>query len=154
MATYTSETVSYVVPTAVATNGTFTFPAFPNSHVAADYAQSGETMHINAFQTDFAQSGSTFTINYGTRTVTYLGTTTIPAGSRVTLQLPLAATADIVALTDSSGGTASNTIAAVPGSYTQATLANQFASTTAKINALIAQVNYLKNLLGSQNQIP
>lgn len=45
--------------------------------------------------------------------------------------------ATIVPLTDSSGGTASNTIADVPASYTEATLANQLASLTAKVNALI-----------------
>lgn len=44
----------------------------------------------------------------------------------------------LVALTDSSGGTPSNTIADVPGTYTEATLANQIASLTAKINAIIA----------------
>jgi mannose/fructose-specific phosphotransferase system component IIA len=44
----------------------------------------------------------------------------------------------LVALTDNSGGTASNTIAAVPSSYTQATLADQVASLTAKVNAIIA----------------
>lgn len=44
----------------------------------------------------------------------------------------------LTALTDSSGGTAGNTIAAVPATYTQATLANQLASQTAKINAIIA----------------
>lgn len=43
----------------------------------------------------------------------------------------------ITVLTDSSGGTPSNTIADVPASYTEATLANQIASLTAKINALI-----------------
>ena len=41
-------------------------------------------------------------------------------------------------LTDNSGGTASDTIADVPGTYTEATLANQIASLTAKVNALIA----------------
>lgn len=44
----------------------------------------------------------------------------------------------ITALTDSSGGTAGDTIADVPGAYAEATLANQLASLTAKINALIA----------------
>jgi predicted RecA/RadA family phage recombinase len=44
----------------------------------------------------------------------------------------------LTALTDNSGGTASDTIADVPGSYTEATLANQLASLTAKINAIIA----------------
>jgi hypothetical protein len=45
----------------------------------------------------------------------------------------------ITPLTDSSGGTASNTIADVEGTYTEATLANTVASLTAKVNALIAQ---------------
>lgn len=44
----------------------------------------------------------------------------------------------ITALTDNSGGSASDTIADVPGSYTEATLANQIASLVAKVNALIA----------------
>lgn len=44
----------------------------------------------------------------------------------------------ITELTDSSGGTASNTIAAKTGSYVQATEANAAASFAAKINELIA----------------
>lgn len=44
----------------------------------------------------------------------------------------------LVALTDNSGGTPGNTIADVPGTYTEATLANQIASLTAKVNAIIA----------------
>ena len=44
----------------------------------------------------------------------------------------------LVALTDNSGGTASNTIVDVPATYTEATLANQIASLTAKVNAIIA----------------
>lgn len=47
----------------------------------------------------------------------------------------------ITVLTDNSGGTPSNTIADVPGSYTEATLANQIASLAAKINELVAVVN-------------
>lgn len=46
----------------------------------------------------------------------------------------------LVALTDSSGGTPSNTIVDVPGTYTEATLANQLASLTAKVNAIIAAI--------------
>ncbi len=44
----------------------------------------------------------------------------------------------IAALTDSSGGTPGATIADVPASYTEATLANQLASLAAKVNALAA----------------
>lgn len=46
--------------------------------------------------------------------------------------------AALVSLTDSSGGTPSNTIVDVPGTYTEATLANQLASLAAKVNAIIA----------------
>lgn len=48
--------------------------------------------------------------------------------------------AGIAELTDSSGGTAGDTIADVPGTYTEATLANQIASLAAKINAIIRQL--------------
>lgn len=44
----------------------------------------------------------------------------------------------IASLTDNSGGTASDTIADTPGSYTEATLANQTASIVAKVNAILA----------------
>lgn len=40
-------------------------------------------------------------------------------------------------LTDNSGGTPSDTIADVPAAYNEATLANQIASLTAKINAIL-----------------
>lgn len=43
----------------------------------------------------------------------------------------------ITSLTDSSGGTASDTLADVPASYTEATLANQIASLAAKVNAIL-----------------
>lgn len=46
--------------------------------------------------------------------------------------------AALTTLTDSSGGTAGATIVDVPASYTEATLANQLASLTAKVNAIIA----------------
>lgn len=50
------------------------------------------------------------------------------------------AIAALVPLTDSSGGTPSNTIVDVPGTYTEATLANQLASLTAKVNQIIAAI--------------
>lgn len=50
-----------------------------------------------------------------------------------------AATA-ITALTDNSGGTSSNTIAAQTGSYVQATQQNTIASIAAKINEIIARI--------------
>lgn len=41
-------------------------------------------------------------------------------------------------LVDNSGGVASDTIADVPAAYTEATLANQIASLTAKVNLILA----------------
>ncbi len=51
----------------------------------------------------------------------------MPAGRQLT----------ITKLTDNSGGTASDTLADVPATYTEATLANQIASLAAKVNELI-----------------
>lgn len=49
-----------------------------------------------------------------------------------------------VALTDNSGGVASDTIVDVPGSYTEATLANQIASIVRAVNRLGTDVAALK----------
>ena len=54
----------------------------------------------------------------------------------VKLITPAAVTA-LVSLTDSSGGAPSNTIVDVPAAYTEATLANQLSSLTAKVNQII-----------------
>lgn len=76
------------------------------------------------------------------RRLAELGVAT-PLASELATQIDAAVAAKaqvaaLVSLTDNSGGTASDTIADVPGSYTEATLANQIASMTAKINAIIA----------------
>lgn len=46
--------------------------------------------------------------------------------------------AAVVSLTDNSAGTASDTIAAIGGTYSQTEVRNAIASLAAKINALIA----------------
>jgi hypothetical protein len=46
----------------------------------------------------------------------------------------------IAELTDSSGGTASDTLAAITGAYVEATIENTVASLAAKINAIIRQL--------------
>jgi hypothetical protein len=51
-----------------------------------------------------------------------------------------AANGDEVVLTDSSGGTASETIAAISGAYVQAEVANGFASLATKINYLLQKM--------------
>lgn len=71
------------------------------------------------------------------------GTITTGAG---TLKGTSQATA-LVALTDNSGGTADNTLADVEGSYTEATLANNFADLAAKVNAIIALLTLNGNSL-------
>ncbi len=48
------------------------------------------------------------------------------------------------ALTDSSGGTASSTIAAIGATYDQAEVRNAVASLAAEVNALIVDVTALK----------
>lgn len=140
---------------AVATDATVVFN-YPAGRNAASYAQSGEVLVATGLQNVLAQAADTFTVAYGgsSATVTYKDATSLPAGKPVTLQLPLADYADIVALTDNSGGTASNTIADVPAAYAEATLANQIASMAAKINALVAMVNRLKGQLDGQNLLP
>lgn len=53
----------------------------------------------------------------------------------------------ITALTDSSGGTASDTLAAITGSYVEATIENTVASLAAKINAILNVLNGLNVLV-------
>jgi hypothetical protein len=51
-----------------------------------------------------------------------------------------AAIGDLTSLTDNSGGTAADTIAAIGGTYSQSEVRNAVASVTAKINAILAQL--------------
>lgn len=46
--------------------------------------------------------------------------------------------AAITSLTDSSGGTANDTVQAIGGVFSQAEIANNFADLTAKVNAILA----------------
>lgn len=132
-------TLSLSPAAAVATDGTMVF-TYPSGN-ASQFAQSGEILVVSGLMNTLKQAADTFTLSYGSSsvTVTYKDSTSIPANTPVSIQLPLAAYAK---LTDSSGGTASNTIAAVAAgsSYAQADLTalkNAVASITAKVNALI-----------------
>jgi hypothetical protein len=152
----TFDLVTLQKSTALATNDTIVF-TYPNSRVGAAYAQSGEHMEIPDLGNSLDQASDTFTIAYGTSTtatLTYKDATTVPAFDEIVLQLPLAEYNTITALTDNSGGTASNTLADVPGTYTEATLANQIASLAAKINELVARANKVETLMNDQNMIP
>lgn len=125
---------------AVANNGTMTF-VYPSGD-ASQFKQSGEVLIAEGLMNTLAQASDTFTLVYGSSSVvvTYKDATTIPAGSLVSVQLPLAVYGS---LTDSSGGTASNTLAAITAgaSYAQADLTavkNAIASLAAKVNTLLA----------------
>ena len=47
------------------------------------------------------------------------------------------------ALTDNSGGTAGDTLADVPGTYTETIIANNFASLAGKVNEIITLLNQM-----------
>jgi len=51
----------------------------------------------------------------------------------------------VTKLTDSSGGTAGNTIVDVPATYDEATLADQLATLNAKVNAVIDAVTEIRD---------
>ena len=52
---------------------------------------------------------------------------------------------NVTKLTDSSGGTGDNTLAAIEGSYTQATIRNNFADLAKKLNEVIDILNSINN---------
>lgn len=143
MTTLAFDIMTVTTSAAVADGGTLTF-TYPASRAAASYSATGAFLFADGHGTLYAQTTGGFSVSYGatTATVTYDGSTSIPAGTEVSLQAPLVRYAakgtTIVSLTDSSGGTAADTIADVPASYTEATLANQLASLTRKMNEVIA----------------
>jgi hypothetical protein len=88
----------------------------------------------------FASDGDTFVLTQSTNS--HIGTICrfVSTGKAIVKfdgGSPNGSFVGIAELTDSSGGTASDTIADVPAAYNEATLANQIASLAAKINALI-----------------
>jgi hypothetical protein len=100
----------------LATNGTMTFN-YPAGRVKTDYAQANEKMTLHGLMTDLLVGGGTFSLAYGTSSVvvTYLGATSIPNSTRVSLQLPLA---KYNALVDNSGGAIAGGLAAGVGIQT------------------------------------
>lgn len=123
----------------VATDATMVF-TYPSGN-ASQFRQSGEKLVVSGLQNILAQAADTFTLSYGgsSVTVTYKDATSIPAGTKVTLQLPLGAYAPLV---DNSTGTASNTIAAI----TDAATKNAIASLAAKVNTLLSLSREIDNV--------
>jgi hypothetical protein len=81
--------VNVGIASAVATSGTITVP-YPTGKGAGSYPAYGHKIWIDSFQT-LLEVGSDFTISFGASniTVTYTGSTTIPAGSSAKVQLNL-----------------------------------------------------------------
>lgn len=75
---------------AVATDATMEF-TYPSGN-ASRYAHSGEKLVVSGLGNVLAQASDTFTLVYGASSVvvTYKDATSIPAGTKVSLELPLA----------------------------------------------------------------
>lgn len=102
--------ISGAVAAAVATNGTITL-AYPAGYTSANVKSAGAKLWSKGLQQMFTQGASNFSIAYGgSIVITYLGATSIPAGTTFDFFLPIPDAFD--SLTDSSTGTASETIAA------------------------------------------
>jgi hypothetical protein len=87
----------------------------------------------------YASDDDTFTLTASTNTHIGRVVRWISTGKGVVAFSAVRGAAGLITpLTDNSGGTASNTLADVEATYTEATLANAIASLAAKINALIA----------------
>lgn len=137
MATTTFLKVSGAVSSAVATDGTIVLTAPAGYTAATTITGAGALLWSEGLQKLFTQGASEFTVSYSTDiTITYKGLTSIPAGTRFDFFLPRVGALN--ALTDSTGGTASNTLAAITAgaSYAQADMTavkNGLATIAAKI---------------------
>lgn len=91
----------------------------------------------------FASDGATFTLTQSTNS--HVGRVVDVYGTNLAVvefdadRAGLAA-GGVAELTDSSGGTASDTLAAISGTYSQSEVANSIASLAAKINAILRQL--------------
>lgn len=89
------KTASVVLASAVAANGTFTVN-YPSNTTAGDYAGYGHSAYARGLQSNFSQDAGQLSLSFGASniTVTYKGSTSIPAGSTVTMQLNMRGTDD------------------------------------------------------------
>jgi predicted RecA/RadA family phage recombinase len=89
----------------------------------------------------YASDGDTFTLTAGSNT--HVGRVARVDGTNsavVEFDASNGSLGAVTELTDSSGGTAADTIAAIGGSYNQAEVRNAVASLAAKINAILRQL--------------
>jgi hypothetical protein len=141
-----------VLAAAVADAGTVTL-AYPSGYTQASFiganiaTYTGAAVLNNNEVYPEAVSGVRVNITYGASDITLTNNTgtTWTAGSTLSVQLGFAgndapginAGPAIASLTDSSGGTASDTLAAITGSYVEATVENTVASLARKINQIL-----------------
>lgn len=93
------KTVSVVLASAVASAGTFTVN-YPTGTTAGDFASYGHSVYARGLQANFTQDKGQVSMSFGASniTVTYRGSTSIPAGTTVTVQLNSRGTDDGLAV--------------------------------------------------------
>jgi hypothetical protein len=141
--------VEGVLAAAVANNGTVTiaYPAGTNQafFTGGNASATGQLVFDNNDVVEEGAGRFSLTYNGGDITLTNLSGGTWPAGRLYRLGLAFAdqryffsgqKSAAFVALTDSSGGTAGTTIAAIGATYTQAEVRNAVATLAAQIERL------------------
>lgn len=126
----------------LATNGTvvFTYPTKSPARAAASYAAAGAVfIAAQGAEAQYLQQALGFSLVYGATTVTltYLGLTTIPNGTVISLQAPVAA---YDAVTDSSTGAIVAAIAAGVGDFTLALPVDLTSLTTLALDLVTAYV--------------
>lgn len=88
--------IAYVTPaSAVAVNGTFT-AAYPTDTTAGDFASYGHKIFARGLQAYFTQDNGQISVSFGASdiTVTYKGSTSIPANSMIVCEFNIAGKAD------------------------------------------------------------
>lgn len=82
--TQTPITIEATPASAIATNGTQVF-TYPSGYNASSFIYGGATLYSDGLKTLFTEGASNFSVVYGasSATVTYLGSTSIPAGTRL-----------------------------------------------------------------------
>lgn len=148
---------SVTLATAVATNGTITF-AYPSGQSSSTVITgSGAKLFAVGLQRMFAQGASNFSMAYGGSAVaTYLGATSIPAGTVVDLFIPVPEYTvkgrerdnwsapdkqPLIAAIAGSTGTADGTwdaVGSTSGGDVSAAIKNNFAEVNTKIVAIVA----------------
>ena len=135
-------TVEHMLGAAVSATGTFDVP-YASGFAQADFAASGTVdVSYSGVRTSCAWSAGASAI-----TVTWpAGKPDLPVGTYFLdfdalagdpLDGSASKAAPTTSLTDNSGGTAADTIAAIGGTYSQAEVANAVASLATKVNAII-----------------